>query len=756
MKIDRRHFLSLGIGAAAGTALTPLPWKLTDDISIWTQNWPWVPVPREGKVTHTDTTCTLCPGGCGIVVRKVGGRAVKIEGKAGHPVNDGGVCMLGLSSLQLLYGPGRIKTPLKRVGRRGAGKWEKISWSAAMRDVAAQLGNLREKGLAHTVAAIMHTDRGTVPQLMQRFLTAYGSPNFFRMPSVADAYEQTLFLMQGAQAMAGFDLAHTDFVLSFGSGLVEGWGAPVHLFKTRSRWQTRGVPVVQIEPRLSNTAAKSDQWVPVRPGSEAALALGIAHVLIREKRISSFVTDAAFGFESPADAGLACRGFKQLILQSYGPDTVADITGVDAERIVSLARAFADAKYPVALAGRGMGTTPGSMYDMMAVHALNALVGAVNRKGGVWAVPEPDYIHWPVPEMDAAAAAGMQKGRLDRAGGRQSPGTRFLINRFAETVLEGEATPVQALLVSGANPAYSLPGVPAFEKALEKIPFVVSFSSYMDETTLQADLILPNHMFLERYEDVPAPAGFARPLIGLVRPAVAPLYDTRHVGDVLIALAGALGGSVGKAFPWGDYQTCLRATLGSKWGRLRQDGFWWNPSFVPPAEGFDTPSGKFEFCVTALKETGSPPEALLPQYLPVVPEGDAGSYPLLLMPYDSMRLAGGYTGSPPFMIKTVPDTVLEQDVGGVEIHPETAAGIGITEGGRALLKTPRGEVRVRAHLSHRVPPGVVAMPRGLGHTAYDDYLAGKGANVNALMAPVEDVVSGQDAAWGIRAKLTVV
>ena len=129
MKIDRRSFLSLGMGVAAGTALSPLPWKLIDDISIWTQMWPWTPVPEIGEVNYVNSTCTLCPGGCGITVRKIGDRAVKVEGKEGHPINSGGVCLLGLSGLQLLYGyDRRIKTPLKRIGNRGQGSFQKISW----------------------------------------------------------------------------------------------------------------------------------------------------------------------------------------------------------------------------------------------------------------------------------------------------------------------------------------------------------------------------------------------------------------------------------------------------------------------------------------------------------------------------------------------------------------------------------------------------------------------------------------------------
>lgn len=757
MKIDRRCFLSLGVGAAAGAALSPLPWKLIDDSSIWSQNWPWTPVPKDGATGYVHSTCTLCPGGCGITVKKVGDRAVKIEGMKGHPVNNGGICILGLSGLQLLYGPTRVKSPLKRAGRRGEGKWAEISWEEAIQEVAGTLQKIRAEGDAHTVAGIMASNRGTLPRLMQRLLMVYGSPNFFRMPSMQDAYEQALHLMQGVRGMPGFDVENADFILSFGSGLIEGWGSPVRMLRARSKWRGMGARVVQVEARLSNTAAKSDEWVPVAPGTEAALALGIAHVMIQENRCSGFADQGAFGFESFVDGeGRTHQGFKQWVLQSYSPEKVSEITGVEPQRIVDLARAFAGAKRPLALAGRGAGQSPGSVCDMIAVHALNALTGNINAEGGIWALPEPDYIEWPTPAMDRAAAEGNKRGRIDRAGSSENPYTRYLLNRLGRTA-RGEAKySIRALMVSEANPAYSLPDTLSFQKALDAIPFVVSFSSYMDETALHADLILPNHTYLERYEEVPAPTGYSKPLIGLCRPVVAPLYNTRHVGDVLIDIAKQLGEKAAAAFPWADYESCLRETLGGKWEALMRKGFWWNAAFkpAPVSSGFDTPSGKFEFVVALLQNNNKEEKILLPKYQPILPEGDAAEFPLLLIPHETMRLSSGYIGSPPFMMKSVPDTVLKKNTGLLEICPETAASLHLKDGDLVVLTTPKGRATMRVHFSNGVPPGVLSMPRGLGHSAYDDYLANKGVNIHELMGPVEDPVSGLDAAWGIRANLT--
>lgn len=743
MKIDRRSFLSLGIGVAAGTALSPLPWKLTDDLSIWTQNWPWTPVPENGENSYVHSACTLCPGGCGITVRKVEDRGVKIEGMKSHPVNSGGICLLGLSGLQLLYGPTRVKTPLKRIGKKGSGQWAKVSWEQAISEIIEKLSDLRNDGKAHTVAGIAGSSRGTLSQLFKRFLTAYGSPNYYYTPSIADTYQLAFQYMNGVSALPGFDLEHTDFILSFGCGLLDGWGSPVHLFKANAGWKKSGAQVIQIEPRLSRTAAKADRWIPVNPGTEAALALGVAHVLIKEMLYNrEFVDNYATGFENfTTDAGETKKGFKQTVLENYSPEAVSRITGMDPSAIIMLAREFAGAKAPLALFGRGQGKTPGSLSEAMAVHALNALTGSVNREGGIYSRQGAENYGWNDAAPDPAAAAGLNQPRLDGAPA-QMPSR---IQQLPPAILSGKPYPLNALFVLEANPLYTLADTKTVREAMEKIPFVVSLSSYMDETALAADFILPNHIYLERLEDVPTPVGFAKPVIGLSKPVFKPQFNTRHAGDVLILLAKELGGGVAAAFPWKNFGACLNESMGERMKALEKEGYVLETGSPLPdwKTGFQTPSRKFQFM----------PAENSPVYAPVKIEGD-DSFPLLLIPYETLRLTSGYIADTPFMTKTVEDTILKHQDGLVEINPRTAQPLQLSEGDAVVLQTPRGQARVRVHLEEGIMPGVVAIPEGLGHTAYDGYIAGKGVNANGLIGPVQDPASGLDAAWGIRAKLS--
>ena len=741
MKIDRRSFLSLGVGVAAGTALSPLPWKLTDDLSIWTQNWPWTPVPEIGETSYVNSVCTLCPGGCGISVRKVEDRGVKIEGMKGHPVNQGGICALGLSGLQLLYGPTRIKSPLKRVGKRGEGQWAKISWEQAIAETAEKLDGFRTSGNSHTVAGIAGSRQGTVSQLFSRFLTAYGSPNLFHTLSSADTYQLALQHMNGVSAAPAFDLENADFVLSFGCGLLEGWGSPVRMFKANTGWKKAKARVIQIESRLSRTAAKADRWITIVPGTEAALALGVAHVLIKEMLYNKdFVDNYAYGFESfVTGKGEMKKGFKQTVLEDYSPETVARITGIDPSAIILLAREFAKAKAPLALCGKGQGRVPGSLSEAMAVHALNAMVGSVNRKGGVCSLPLMDVQGWPEVAMDPEAAAGMNKPRLDGALPK-SPGC---INQLASAILSGKGYPLNALFVLESNPLYTLADSKTVKEAFDKISFVVSLSSFMDETARYADLVLPNHIYLERLEDVPTPTGFPKPVISLSKPVFKPQHNTKHAGDTLILLAKELGGAVAEAFPWDNFEACFDQAMGDKLKTLQKKGFWIDSDAAVPQwkDSFKTSSGKFDFAAASAG------------FAPVTIEGDS-SFPLLLVPYETMRLSGGYIANPPFLIKTVEDTILKHKDCFIEINPKTAQLNQLSEGDAAVLQTPRGQARVRVHLEEGIMPGVMALPGGLGHTAYDGYIADKGINVNQVIGPVQDPVSGLDAAWGIRAKLS--
>ncbi|MBW2017171.1 MAG: molybdopterin-dependent oxidoreductase [Deltaproteobacteria bacterium] len=814
--LNRRNFIKLLVGGAVGINLTPLPWKLTDDVAIWTQNWPWVPVPPVGEVTLESTFCTLCPGGCGIEVRKVEERAVKIEGRTDYPVNPGGICPLGAGGLQLLYNENiRFTSPMKRVGSRGSGDFVPISWDEALREVLDRIRDLRKNGRPEALAAVNGYPReSTMAHLVERFIRSVGSPNYLRIPDADDTCRIANRLMTGSSRSMAYDLENSDFVLSFGCGLIEGWGAPGRMIHAWGIWHdreagNRKVKVVQVESKASLTASKADQWVAVRPGTETALALGLAHVMVKKGLYHrDFIDHYAFGFEDWLDDdGTRHQGFKTLVLHKYTPEKVSAITGVDAGRIVALAEDFARAKKPVALFGKGKGDVNGNLLECMAVQALNALAGRINRPGGVILQDPVPLGGWPEIEADAVTEAGWAKGRLDQAGERY-PFTDSLINGFSEALLQ-DPSAVDMLLVFGANPVFTLPDGGLFRRALEKIPFIVSFSPFRDDTALMADLILPDHSPLEKVEDIPRPRGLQYPLYGVTKPVVKPLYDTRHSGDVVIELARRLGGKMKDSFPWKNFEEALQARVrglyesgpgltrydGGKpvwksltrpaiykadygsfqdfWKGLRKGGFWYRPlvRYGGWADLFKTPSGKFEFYCTSLQEafpgnggktsieetlksadvTSTGDEAFMPHFESAEVSGD---YPLLLVPYELINLSSGPWPNPHFLNKTLFDYQLSENESFAEIHPGTASTYHLKEGDRIYVDSPAGRVRVRVHLFEGAMPGVVFLPLGFGHHAYDEYQKGKGVNPNDLISPRRDPLSGLPAWWNTRVKIS--
>jgi anaerobic selenocysteine-containing dehydrogenase len=317
-------------------------------------------------------------------------------------------------------------------------------------------------------------------------------------------------------------------------------------------------------------------------------------------------------------------------------------------------------------------------------------------------------------------------------------------------------------------------------------------------------------------DDTVCPPGLQYPLYGLSRPVVAPLYDTRHSGDVIIQVAKALGGTLSSAFPWKNFEASLKArvqglfdseeggltrynqsrpvwkeTSGSEginkdytsfdkmWRRIKSSGFWYRP---PRLKGrdipFQTPTGKFEFFSSEIElavkrlaeESGDSPDSVLKQmgisakgdeaFIPHYETPDTGAnaktYPLRMMPYELINLSSGWVPNPPYLKKTLFDDQLRKDESFAEIYPETAEEYGLTQGDRMIIESPLGELRVRANLFEGAMPGVIFLPMGFGHTAYDAYQRGQGVNPNRIIESGEDPLSGQAVWWETRVRIKKV
>ena len=812
LKVSRRKFLALTGAGAAGLAVSGCSANKLADFLEFTEGRS-APGGEEKWVT---ALCGQCDGGCSLRVRTVGGRAVGITGNAFYPLNRNGVCPAGLAAVQALYDPDRIRGPLKRLGRRGEGKWQQISWDDAMSSAARQLADIRGRGEPHTVVFLSGQPAGIMDAAISRFCRAYGTPNDIRKRAAnPEAQALARYWMQGTRAPFAYDFENTDCVLSFGAPLLEVSASPVWMLRVYGRLrQERPGPKAkffQIEPRFSLTAAKADEWVPIRPGTEATLALGIAYVLIREGLYDKqFVEQHTFGFDDWVDdEGTPHLGFRSLVLQEYNSDEVARVTGIPVAVILRMGKEFGTRRPAIAL---GESASTNAMYTAMAVHALNALVGSIDVPGGVVFPEQVPLKPWPDAPLDAAAQHGFAQPRLDRAAPTRFPFARDAVQALPDAILAGKPYDAGALLLYATNPLYSSPEASRFAEAFAKIPFIVSFSPFMDESTSQADLVLPDHTTLERWEAAPAPPVLPYPLLALGQPAVAPFRDTMHSADVLMRIAQKMGGSMAGAFPWADYLEALRyrlpglyearrggivekfaekpwtsllesrgwwsptyKTFDEFWAQLQEKGGWWDPEYHYRdwERILQTPSGKLElYSLTMRREleqlaNDGDAEALLSGlglsargdhvYLPHAEPprfvGAAEQYPLQLNVVKLLTLPAGRSANQPFLQEILSSQLAMRWDAWVEINPATAARLHVADDDLVWVESPVGKAKVRAKLSPGAMPDVVNIPANLGHSAYGRWAEGIGVNPMHITAGEYDFMAGSSAPAATRVKV---
>jgi menaquinone reductase, molybdopterin-binding-like subunit len=763
MAIDRRDFLKFVVGGAVGTVISPLPWISMDEVAKWSQRW--APIPDKGGTSYVFSTCKLCPGGCGIRVRLIEGKkAVKIEGNPNHPVNRGGMCPLGLAGLQYLYQEDiRVKSPLKSIGGRGSGKWKPITREEALSELTSKLKELRQNNLPHTVALLDGEGEGSQAQLAARFLKAYGSPNYVQPFQLRDLEAILTQIMHGVRTRITYDLPRAQYVLSFGSALLDGWGNPCWIGQAFQEWrrdlQQGRAKVIQIDTMASTTASLADEWIAIQPETEGVLALGLAQVMIEKGWINKKLIQARI-------SGL--EELKGLLNKNYTPEKVAKETTLSVETIIKLARDFSSAKQPVALWGKGKGELPVSLFEAQAVHLLNLLTGSVNRPGGVYLQPELPLAPWPKLTLDEIAKKGLSQPRLDGAFSADYPKTGQLDGSFfANTVLK-KPYPINVLLINEANPVFSL-----YEKdvlqAVNQIPFVVSFSPFMDETTALADLVFPSPTFLERWDDSYNCLGVPFPVYSLTKPIFPPLHDNQSMGEAVLHLAKNLGGVIQEALPFENMEQVIKRSAkglyDSKKGRLTDEPPQEAGKFTPVSfESFDKfweqivvqgtwyhPSNKGE---EGKRRWDFSPSTLQARAQKKVQTGQ--DYPFWMVPQSLLLLQSGYVANPPFLTKYLGEETLIKNNLVVQIHPDTARAISLREGDRVEIKSAKGKIKARLHLFEGARPDCVFVPLGMGHKAFDPTLKDRGANPFPMLDTWVDPLTGLNVAWVTRVKINKV
>ncbi len=762
-EISRRTFLKLAGVSAAAAALYQSTGSILAALNIIDQET------SPGAERWVPSVCQLCPAECGLRVRVVGDVAVKIKGNHQNPCNQGRTCPKGQVGLHLLYNPDRVKTPLKRVGERGEGRWQAISWDEAIGAVGSRLLALRLAGTPERMAFLYERPAGLLEETLTYFCQAMGTPNVMDMRP--DALSKAVLLTQGWDAQPGYNLELTRHLLSFNYALLESAQPTVRLLAAYS-FMRRGRPgdrtyMVQIEPRLSVTGAKADEWVPIKPGTEGLLALGLAWVIVFEHLYDkTFVSQHCHGFEE----------WSQAVLQDYTPERVSQLTGVSERTITRLAREFADTSPALAIGGDAVGQQTNGLASQLAIHSLNALVGSIDVPGGVMMQRPVPLTPWPDVFMDDVTIEGLARPRID--GPERYLLARSAIHHLPKAILTEDPYPLEALLLYRANPIHELPDPEAWREALKRVPLIVSFDSFVEETSAYADYILPDHTFLERWIAAPLMPSLGYPVLAFGQPVVAPLYDTRAFGDVLIQLANQVGGAPKANFPWNDHRELLRFrfedlvaaghgtiradTMDGFWQELEERGTWFSTPYHfaggngrnPEGWGtvLATPSGKFEFTPQVFQKqlSLSPPYYRVPRYV-----GEEDEFPFHLQFYTLMNQGSGPGAANLPHLHELYGLHIKQIWGNwVEINPETAHELGIEEWDEVWVESLVGKIRLPARLYPGIPPETLCIPTGLGHTAGGQWTKGIGVNPETLVSSsYVDELSGLVARQGVRVKI---
>ncbi len=687
--MKRRTFLQLGTMTAAASWLSGC--RSANEKLI-----PYLTPPDEGvtpgMAVYYASSCRFCPAGCGILVRVSEGRAKKIEGNPAHPLNRGKLCARGQAVVQELYHPDRVTQPLKRSGPRGSGQFTRISWEEGLALLTEQLGKLQRERATDRLALVTPPLRGTLAELAAGFMRSFGSPRHLSYELLGPDWLRTAARRSfGQPSLPYYDIAETRYLLSFGADFVEYHLSPVQygfaFGRMRQGRDTVRGHFTYVGGRMSLTAASADRWMAARPGSEGMLALGIARLILAE---------SLFDAGSLTANGLRADDLLRR-LEAYDLDRVAHLSGLRQDVIAEVAREFATTRPALAMAGEPVAFQTNGPDAVRAVQLLNVLVGNLNRPGGIY----PD--------------AGETTGPEDSFAELLSLVDRMLGDRISVVMVHGD-------------PVHAVPPATGFQEALARVPFIASFSSLLDDTALQADLVLPDHAALESWGDVIPLAGTREPVIGLMQPVVTPLYDTRQFPEVLMATARGLGGTMAAAFPYQSYLEMLKSSIKKRVGPagggdfevvwvdlLRQGGLF-------KANNGQGKSLRWAAGAT-LPDPGEPRFA-----------GDEKQFPLHLQVYPSTAFLDG-RGAPLPWLQQLPDpmTTVVWD-SWVELNPETAVWLGISFGDLVEVTSPQGSLRLPAVIYPGIRPDTVAIPLGQGHHGGGRYAKGRGANPLALVA----------------------
>jgi thiosulfate reductase / polysulfide reductase chain A len=493
--------------------------------------------------------CQLCSTVCGIIGYVKDGRLLKVEGNPNDPNSRGYLCARGQASLNHLYHPERLLYPLKRVGKRGEGKWKRISWDEALDEIAEKLKAVRDSG--HPEEFAFHQGRQRSKDALKRFLDAFGTKTQLSHRSLCSGNRRAANLTGLWESDWDLnDVEHSKYILNFGSNVFEAHQGHVPFASRvqRGRFEN-GAKLVTFDVRMSNTAGGSDEWHSPFPGTDGAIALAMCNVIIsRNLHDEQFIQRWT---------NVTVDELREH-LKPYTPDWAERVSGVAADDIVRIAAEFAAAA-PAAttICNRGSSAHLNGFYNDRAIGMLNALVGSVGKKGGwcwsPWGGLDPVVKTPPMPPGAKTQSVLEDPPEYPLA----NVWRRMRVGEIVYLYLLQDRAKLQAYMTYNLDSPMTWPEESMTQQILSdesKIQFHVCINSFYNETAHFADIVLPWTTFMERW-DLDARASYnLRPYVGLRTPMVEPLGESRDVRDFFPDLARRIGDGMEQWYPEKDVE----------------------------------------------------------------------------------------------------------------------------------------------------------------------------------------------------------
>jgi anaerobic selenocysteine-containing dehydrogenase len=694
----------------------------------------------EPEVTRFRGACPHdCPDTCATVTEVRDGRAIRFYAEKDHPVTQGWLCAKVRPYLERVYAPDRVLYPLRRVGAKGGDQWQRISWDAAIDEIATRWkAIIAEYGAA---AILPYSYSGTLglAQLQlcnTRLWNRMGASGLERSICGAAAEAAVEATLGARWSPDPADVLHSKLVLIWGHNPTS---AAPHFMPLLRQAQKNGAHVVVIDPRRTLTARSADEHIQPRPATDGALALGMLHLIFAE------------GLHDEAWLETHTVGWRELHERAlqYPPERVAEISGLSAETIIDLARRYATTRPALLKTADGVQRHGNGGQTIRALCCLPAVVGQYGVRGGGFFYSTSGYVKW-----DSEAVGHT----------RECPPTPRVINMNrlgAALMREASDPPVLSLFVFCANPVASSPNAGLIVQGLQRDDlFTVVHEQFMTDTAQYADIVLPATTQLEH---VDLHKAYGHRNLQYNHAAIPPLGESKSNWDVVRLLAAAMGYNE----PWlrESAEDAIRGVLDATRAtnphvaditleRLQNEGtipFHFPPGTdLPFADGrFPTPSGKVELWCEAMRAQGLDP---LPEYRiptefqeprtknsePGVTNIDTSSQFSVLGSQFLVLISGASHHFVSSSMANQPSLRTKEGGPFIEINPTDAAARGVTHGDEVIVESKRGWCRLRVVVTDDVPPGVAVAPKG--HWAR---LSPGGRNVNWTTSDALGDLAGQ-------------